>query len=164
MLSCPLCCHTNLHIFLGPYTCTAFCCRVFLPKSHAFCLCFPRSKHCLGKRVSRAIFVRLLAQVFTSDYLLKIACAPFVRLEVVEPSIEYFDIHSWTCRPMSRLQRFAHYFKESSNVIDLLAVLPWWCDLMPLGCMRRGHENIRKSGQSASAMRKAHTAQLKASW
>eukprot|EP00438_Fugacium_kawagutii_P021578 Skav212162 [mRNA] locus=scaffold754:244970:248940:+ [translate_table: standard] len=68
--------------------------------------------------------------VFTSDYLLKMVCAPFVRLEVVEPSIEYFDIHSWTDRPMSRFQRFVHSFKQSSNVIDLLAVLPWWCDLM----------------------------------
>ncbi|CAL1169808.1 unnamed protein product [Cladocopium goreaui] len=68
--------------------------------------------------------------VFTLDYLLKMACAPFVRLEVVEPCVEYFDIHSWTYRPMSRWERFTHAFKESSNVIDLLAVLPWWCDLI----------------------------------
>ena len=76
--------------------------------------------------------VSLAAEVFTLDYLLKMACAPFVRLEVVEPCVEYFDTHSWTYRPMSRWERFTHAFKESSNVIDLLAVLPWWCDLMPL--------------------------------
>ncbi|CAK9061193.1 unnamed protein product [Durusdinium trenchii] len=57
-------------------------------------------------------------------------CAPFVRLEALEPSLEYFDFNSWTNRPLSRWERFAQNFKQSSNVIDLLAVLPWWCDML----------------------------------
>eukprot|EP00434_Breviolum_minutum_P019828 symbB.v1.2.017497.t1/scaffold1358.1/size123611/3 len=68
--------------------------------------------------------------VFTFDYLLKMGCAPFVRLEVVDPTIEYFDMHSWNNRPMSSWERFSHFSRQSTNVIDLLAVLPWWCDLM----------------------------------
>ena len=67
------------------------------------------------------------------DYVLTMACAPFVRLEVVNPSVEYFDFNSWTNRSMSRWERFMQNFKQSSNLIDLLAVMPWWCDLMSLG-------------------------------
>ena len=82
-------------------------------------------------------------EVFTFDYLLKMGCAPFVRLEVVDPTIEYFDMHSWNNRPMSSWERFSHFSRQSTNVIDLLAVLPWWCDLMLLGeSSRRGFRTM----------------------
>ena len=58
------------------------------------------------------------------------ACAPFVRIEVIKPSVQYFDISSWTNRPMLPGERLLHFAKQSSNIIDLLAILPWWCDLL----------------------------------
>ena len=91
------------------------------------------------------------------DYVAKLVCSPFVRVELVQPSHKYFHINECLGRknlfklwlpclsrsrsvqkqtrsqravlPASRSQRWLEFVLQVTNIVDLLAILPWWLDL-----------------------------------
>lgn len=69
--------------------------------------------------------------IFSFDYLSKLMLSPFVRREVAFPDqVEYFHQNSeWTYAPATKFQRLRTFAKQSSNIIDFVAIMPFWIEL-----------------------------------
>mmetsp|Transcript_72498 Transcript_72498/g.169869 ORF Transcript_72498/g.169869 Transcript_72498/m.169869 type:complete len:631 (-) Transcript_72498:292-2184(-) len=85
----------------------------------------------LEAKEDQVIFTTLCMVVFSMDYLGKFFCSPFIRDEVVAPSEKHFDLDEAmrSSVPQGKVARCLNFALQPSNVIDLLAVLPWWLDL-----------------------------------
>eukprot|EP00439_Symbiodinium_sp_Y106_P081772 s860_g20.t2 len=79
----------------------------------------------------KAIFSTVCILIFTADYVSKLVCSPFVRVELVQPSEKYFhlDESQRAVVPQTGTQRCLDFMLQVTNIVDLLAILPWWLDL-----------------------------------
>ncbi|CAE7747605.1 KCND2 [Symbiodinium sp. CCMP2592] len=79
----------------------------------------------------QAIFSTVCILIFTTDYVSKLVCSPFVRVELVQPSEKYFhlDESQRAVVPQTGTQRCLDFMLQVTNIVDLLAILPWWLDL-----------------------------------
>lgn len=68
--------------------------------------------------------------VFSFDYLVRLACAPFVRLELLSPQMEYFNLDDFGRRPFTRKSRVMEFVKKSDNLVDLVAIMPYWVNIL----------------------------------
>lgn len=68
--------------------------------------------------------------VFSVDYLVRLACAPFVRLELLSPQLEYFNLDDFGRRPFTRKSRVMEFVKKSDNLVDLVAIMPYWLNIL----------------------------------
>eukprot|EP00930_Biecheleria_cincta_P018841 TRINITY_DN14544_c0_g1_i2.p1 TRINITY_DN14544_c0_g1~~TRINITY_DN14544_c0_g1_i2.p1 ORF type:complete len:588 (+),score=96.33 TRINITY_DN14544_c0_g1_i2:88-1764(+) len=74
--------------------------------------------------------------IFSLDYFAKLVLSPFVRREVVFPDqVEYFHSSEWTYQPATKIQRLLTFAKQGSNIIDLVAILPFWIELCAGGIL-----------------------------
>ncbi|CAJ1442376.1 unnamed protein product [Effrenium voratum] len=85
--------------------------------------------------ICNLVFKNFCMSVFTVDYLLKLICSYWVRLEVLEPSATHFvqelgQAAQQPFWPRSGMARVWSVAQQPSNVVDLLAIMPWWCDLL----------------------------------
>jgi hypothetical protein len=67
--------------------------------------------------------------IFSFDYFAKLLLSPFVRREVVFPDqVEYFQNSEWTYTPATKFQRLLTFAKTGVNIIDFVAILPFWIE------------------------------------
>jgi len=69
--------------------------------------------------------------VFTFEYVAKLALSPFVRIEVIIPdSIRNLLSDQCVVSRRSKLQRLSYHLSQTFNIIDFIAILPFWLTLV----------------------------------
>ncbi|CAL1141075.1 unnamed protein product [Cladocopium goreaui] len=68
--------------------------------------------------------------VFSVDYFTKLCCTPFVRMELVEVHKNFFCTEDLVLKPMPPAARVWHFVTQGDAMVDLVAILPWWMDVL----------------------------------
>lgn len=65
--------------------------------------------------------------VFSFDYTAKLVCSAFVRSEIMHPeNVSYLHSDEWVYKPLSRAQKLYDFFMQYPNLVDFVAILPFW--------------------------------------